>query len=396
MGKFQTIVNNFNIYKVSRKKLRKVNKIKNKKENWNIGFIVQMPEVWDKLDTVYGELAKRDNVDVTLIVVPEYDFQNKHVRTEYGKELSFFKTISDNILFAVNKEKWIDIKDYNFDYIFYQRPYDWYLPVKLQSDYVSQFSKICYISYADFYGKDISLSLPFFLNVSYAFMYSKESCNYLRIKSKLRFLSKYQSFYNAYPIYEEYMNLEQSKKSDKIRVVWTPRWTTDKNLGGSHFFDYKDKILELNNKYENLEVVFRPHPLAFDNYISQGLMTSEDVNKYIDELQENNIILDHNKMIEDTFKDADILISDLSSVITMFYLTGKPVIFCNSPFELNKTFKQVINSLYIANSWQDVEKYIHNIINDNDYLFSKREKLCRKLFKNKKNIPKYIVDTILK
>ncbi len=377
-----------------KKKFKKVNKKPIDKDNIKIAIIAQMPEVWDKLESVYEEMMSRDNISVTFIVVPEYDFNKKQIKNNYGKELDFFKTVSPNYILALNGDEWIDIKDYDFDYVFYQRPYDWYLPENLQSNYVANYSKICYVPYADFQGYDFSLDLPFFHSASYAFMYSDESCDILKNKSRKRLLSKYQSFYNAYPIYEKYQILKTQKNDSRIKIVWTPRWTTDKTLGGSHFFDYKDKILELNKKFNNIELVFRPHPLAFANYISTGLMTSEEVSDYKNKMKENGVLLDENAIVEDTFRDTDILISDVSSVVTLFFLTGKPVIFCDTPRPMNNTFQKVADCLYNAKEWQDIEDYLTELINNNDYNYENRVNVRKKLFSDRDNIAKFIVDTL--
>lgn len=377
-----------------KKKFKIVNKKPIDKTNIKIAIIAQMPEIWDKLESVYKEMMSRDNISVTFIVVPEYDFNKKQINNNYGKELDFFKTVSPNYILALNENEWIDIKDYNFDYVFYQRPYDWYLPEILQSNYVSNYSKICYVPYANFQGYDFSLDLPFFHSVSYAFMYSDESCDILKNKSRKRLLSKYQSFYNAYPIYENYLTLKTQKNDGKVKIVWTPRWTTDETSGGSHFFDYKDKILELNKKFNNIEVVFRPHPLAFANYISTGLMTSEEVSDYKNKMEENGVILDENAIIEDTLRDTDILISDGSSIVTLFFLTGKPVIFCGTRKLMNDTSKQVADTLYNANSWQEIEDFLVELVNNNDYNYENRVNVRKKLFSDRDNIAKFVVDVL--
>ena len=394
--KFKNVLPAIKHQRFSRKQFKNVNKKIINKDNVKVGIIAQMPEVWDKLELIYEEMINRDNFNVSLIVVPEYDFVRKQVKNTYGKELAFFKTVSDNCILAFSDNGWIDLKEFNYDFIFYQRPYDWYLPQKLQSDYVSKFSKRCYVPYAEFQGNDFSLSLPFFYNVSYAFMYSKEACDILRSKSRRRLLSKYQFFYDAYPIYEKYQNMNNEKNNSKVKILWTPRWVTDEASYECHFFDYKDRILDLNIKFENLEVVFRPHPLAFDNYISTGQMTREEVNDYKNKLKQKNVFLDENAIIEDTFRDTDILISDISSIVTLFYLTGKPVIFCASKRTMNDTFKQIVDSLYYATSWQEVESYLTEIINNNDYMYQKRIDLRNKLFNKQNNVAKYIVDILCK
>ena len=78
------------------------------------------------------------------------------------------------------------------------------------------------------------------------------------------------------------------------RILWTPRWTTQERIGGSHFFEYKDLFLEFAEKYgsEELKFAIRPHPLMFDHFVTEGQMTEQDVADYKAQLAAHDIELD--------------------------------------------------------------------------------------------------------
>ena len=43
----------------------------------SVGFIVQMPEIWDKLEPIYESMVDNDRFEVALILAPQYDFKNE-------------------------------------------------------------------------------------------------------------------------------------------------------------------------------------------------------------------------------------------------------------------------------------------------------------------------------
>lgn len=102
-------------------------------------------------------------------------------------------------------------------------------------------------------------------------------------------------------------------------------------------------------------------------------MTRQEVDDYKELLKMNNIITMDKDPINAVLGDADILISDISSVIPSYFMTGRPVIYCKSSLEVNNEFKELLEGIYIANSWEDVETYVSEITAGNDYLKEKRK-----------------------
>ena len=74
-----------------------------------VGFIVQMPAVWDKEVDVYNEMKKRDNIETFLLVVPPYDFANKKFNFSYENNY-FIENYPEAIKAIEPSGKVIDIK----------------------------------------------------------------------------------------------------------------------------------------------------------------------------------------------------------------------------------------------------------------------------------------------
>ena len=167
--------------------------------------------------------------------------------------------------------------------MFYQRLYEHYLPVSLRSAEVSKYTKCCYIPYGYVCVGD-NLDVPyeptFLENIYMFFADNLEGNEYVEKCFKISFhLGRRKVEYYGYPILDK--TGKQYAPNSQFTVLWTPRWATDGELGGSHFFYYYKQIPKLSDRFDNLDVVIRPHPLAFDNYVKQGLMTKEEVSEYI-------------------------------------------------------------------------------------------------------------------
>ena len=78
-------------------------------------------------------------------------------------------------------------------------------------------------------------------------------------------------------------------------------------------------------------------------------------------------------------------------------MTGRPVIYCKSSLEVNNEFKELLEGIYIANSWEDVETYVSEITAGNDYLKEKRKKIINNgLFSIHKNSTAKVLEYLKK
>lgn len=350
--------------------LKKVSKQKHHKDKRiKIGFIVFEPETWDKLDPVYNEFKSHDDIECNIIIVPSYD-QELRLITTYGKELKYFKEINKDAILAYSDNGWIDISQDGYDYIFYQDPYNVHMPETLVSDTVVKFAKICYIPYG-FSGSNIFnegiTNKDFYRNVSFGFTDTKEVFEILTKRYKSNIKNEYQHFFKiGYPSFERFSQVE---KNDEIKtVLWTPRWSYDENVGGSHFLEYKNGFLALAKRHKDLHFVMRPHPMMFKNFIDVGLMKTSEVDDYIRDLNKNNVEISLQNDLYSDFERADVLITDYSSIIPMFFLMNKPIIYCPSQIKLNSEYLYISEGMYISNEWSDVEKNIELLLKNNDVL----------------------------
>lgn len=361
-----------------------------------VGFIVFEPETWDKLDPVYRELKARPGVIAEIVIVPSFD-QELKLTTKYGSELQFFQRIDPDARKACDADgKFLHIAELEYDYVFYQDPYNEHMPRELRSNTAVKYSKICYIPYG-FSGADVfndgNTNRSFFRNVYYGFMDVSSVSEIL----KQRYWKNVRQGIQHFELlgYPTFSGFACEPKAEEIKnVLWTPRWLYDEKKGGSHFVEYKDAFIGLKNKYPHLNLSIRPHPMMFSNFVREGRMTEQEKNSYLERLEKENIHLSHGEDLSKDFGEADLLITDYSSIIPMFHLMRKPIIYCQSGIQLNKEYTEIAEGMYLADNWNDVELYLQELLSGKDALLQQREQSVANLMRTHSGATERIVNAL--
>lgn len=346
-----------------------------------VGFLVQMKEVWDKQAPVYEKLTVDNRFSASLIVVPPYDSRTSVCSSgEYEALLRFLKTKypAADILKAYDKH-WLDLSPIGFDYIFYPRDWENELPPAYRTKEVIKYAKTCYIPYGigGFrYDRQFYLKRSFFLSLYINFCNSKEEAD-LFPENRYK-----HNIFLGLPVIDGSIARQQGNEAGSNTVLWTPRWTFEEMYGGTTFFAYKDKILSLKTKIPDINLILRPHPLTFKNALRLGLMTERDIEDYKNSVREHGASFDTNEMAGDTFRQTGILITDYSSIILEFFLSGKPVIYCaKTNINFSETYKQMIRGCYIAENWEQIETIVQKLRKGEDDLKTVRMNIIENIKK---------------
>lgn len=361
-----------------------------------VAFLCQYIPAWNKSELVYKRLMEDSRFEVFLVCVPSGIKDNELLDPECLENDTYDYYIRHGysaINALVGKNEWFDLKSLNCDYIFYQRPYNSYLPKPYISETVATYSRICILMYAITLTKQVfetTLNKDFFKDVYLYFAETpsaaKENIQNFWLSHKLGL--RKTCFYGM-PALEQLL-MDKEKKSNaweysknSFRVMWTPRWTTSADVGGSNFFVYYQLLLEYAKQNPDVDILIRPHPLAFDNFIRTGEMSVQEVEEYKQKINNaQNVSLDTEKEYHATFWDTSVLVSDISSMVPEYFITGKPLIFCTSDiaWEMTEEMKKVINACYIADSPAEVFKYLEQLKQGNDPMFEIRKKIINEVF----------------
>ena len=359
-----------------------------------VAFIAQMPEVWDKQLVLFESMQSDPRFEPYIVVVPPFDFVNKYVLPSSEKNSSFYidKYGKDCVIALGADADFKEIKDkYDISYVFYDRPYNFYLPRNVQTDYVVKLCKPCMINYCT---SDWAGGFSYYeTGRDTYFWFASNDIEYNVYKDFFKKTAKYNKAINVgYPAFQYYKNAYPPEKT--MKILWTPRWSYDSYIGGSHFMEYIDSFIELFSGDIGYSLVIRPHPMMFDNFILKGIMTQKDIDDLIERCKKANITFDKNRDIHETFKEIDFLVSDYSSILSLYMTTNRPVIYCDSRSDNNEIFDKLVDVMYAAENWEEIEKNIRMLIDGEDPMREKREAVVNELLLKTPNAVEDIKDIL--
>lgn len=371
---------------------------KHGKRKMRVAFLVQSSSVtFDKMQPIYEALRVRDDTEAFIVIYPQNDYEHSEKGIRYFKELYPNDAIYDSC--GV-----MDLKKLRPDYVFYGTPYEERNQfASFGAGEVIQFAKVCHITYGanlahTFIDKLLDRCWRFYGKVYFSFCSAETVKEKMTDKYKESVAFGYQHFeFLGYPILEKFYLMAATKSSAK-RILWTPRWSYNERVGGSHFMNYKDKFIGLRSRYgDAVEITMRPHMNTFKTMEESRLMTKAEIAAYKKALRDNRITLDSSyRDLVETIRNTDIFLADYSSILIELFLTGRPVIYCEFQNAIPlPEYEAMFNAMYIARSWEDVERYLDDLVAGNDSLFEKRQEVAKKIYETHKNATQKIVERMI-
>lgn len=388
-------------------RMMRLKRKKKQNEKLRIVFVCQLEQIWGCLQTVY-EAAKADaEVEPYILAVPEYQDDGSIRKRAY----EYLQKCGYSVIDAYDEAsgRLYDLRRLKPDYVFLPRPYDAYLPKQYQSETLSFYTKVCYLCYGYTSEGDYMLKTCFskyFIGNCYMVFAENESVRkycvrQLPFSSRLGLHKIIKTPFPRFDFAKKYENSEgrawkRSREDVKKRIIWTPRWTLDEKLGGTNFFRYKEFFFEYARTHEDVDFLFRPHPLAFDNFVKVGAMTREEVEDFkLACAEAPNIRLDSDAEYLESFSSADILVSDLSGVVVDFAVTGKPVVFCSNTVEFNAASAKLLDAYYPVHDEKELKETLEMLCSGKDPKRKLRLAIVRRLLgscdgSNGKKVLEYI------
>ena len=366
-------------------------------------FLVQNDFIWDKQSLVYDVLAADEQVEPIIVLFPSYSGTDLSAGRPVGTyEERYWHYFHDRYTDVYDFTNVLDLRILRPDYIFLGLPYEALRPLNgTHAAELARIAKLCYIAYGT-QGTKIFIQwekemADFFSCLSFHFCDSLEEKNAMESAYPDSVAVGLQYFEDlGYPSFEPYLKY-RSEQHTVRRVLWTPRWTTDPVVGGSHFLEYKDLFVDFAEKYrsDQLEFVIRPHPFMFDNFIQRGYMTESEVAAYKEKLNACGITLDDGACTPfEALSRADILLTDFSSLNMPFFLLERPMIYCPNGTEPTEDYKEMLRASYAAEDWAQVESLLENLIRGEDPAAGRRRTIVAAFREKHVGAAKRIVDRL--
>ncbi len=350
------------------------------KRKMRVVFLVHSVNKADKMMQVFDALKARDDVEITLVLHPSADYKHGETVWKY-----FHERYPDEVIYDTSGL--LDLRKLKPDYVFYRTPYEWrrLFPTFSVTD-IMRFAKVCNISYGatlthTFIDRLLDEIPKFYQSLYFMF------CSAPTVKKKIVEHNQssvdmgYQHVeFLGYPVLDE--EPLPMKEHSKKTILWTPRWSYDGRIGGSHFLEYKDNFVGLRARYgDKVNLSMRPHENTFRDLQEKKLISAEEVDAYKKSLKDNDINLYYTTFdLNEQFRLTDILLGDYSSILIVYFLTGRPIIYCEFPNAVPfDEYKEMFDCMYIAHSWADVERYLDDLVAGNDPLFERRQAAVEKI-----------------
>lgn len=376
--------------------LRAQKKLRKKQGPIRVGFVCQFIPVWHKLEALYKLMQADVRFDPIMVCVPSA-IKDDRPDTEGGinDTLVYFRENGyPEAMDAMQEDgSWLDLETLDLDFVFFPRPYNHHMPSAYHSSKVSRYCRICMVLYGmniSVEDADTTLNRDFFRHVSCFFAENTFSLKSNRQQGwLLHLLGLQHSVYYGMPGIESFREAEQLPRpawdfsKNNFRVMWTPRWTTDPELGGSNFFTYYRFLTEYAKTHTDMDFLFRPHPLTIPHFLETGELTQDDADDWLATCQAlPNVSMDTEKGYAATFWGTDVLVTDTSGVIPEYLVTGHPMIFCASNMYLTPVpnTKRMLEGCYIVNNQEELSRCLADLQAGIDPLADARKKMVEELF----------------
>lgn len=159
-------------------------------------------------------------------------------------------------------------------------------------------------------------------------------------------------------------------------------------LNLSNFVPYAQGILELPKKYPDVDFVFRPHPMLFDNLRRYNIWTEGQIQDYLDQLEAiPNIVYSTEGDYMELFVNSDAMIHDCSSFIGEYLFTEHPCCYMYKPeTKMEDVYTPLglrcLEQYYPAHTWDDVIEFIDKVvIAENDPMAGQRHQFTMEVLK---------------
>lgn len=331
-------------------------------EQVRVLFTLQYPEMWNSLRSVYEYMKNDPRFSVCVLAVPKrVGVNSKDVQfCEENAAYDFCVRNGVTVVNAWENNRWQEIRALKPDYIFIQRPYDECMPAQYSQYRLSSHGLLCYIPYGFEFVSGVHLRIEYnqtaLNNLYISFAENQDIYEYCVEQSAQKLRKGTRKVYSVgYPRFDLFRELPAREEGAPVTALWLPRWSTDEANDKSYFFEYFRPLMDFFARNKQLRLIIRPHPLMFTNFVEKGILTPEEVAAYQAEVAEaENVSFDPNVDYMDTFHQSDVLISDFSSLLIEYFLTGKPIIYCGESASFNSIGKRMADGFYHVKDEQEL------------------------------------------
>ncbi|MDO4583199.1 MAG: CDP-glycerol glycerophosphotransferase family protein [Planctomycetia bacterium] len=379
-------------------KEKKIREKMRQKQPVRVGFFVSEPSKWS-CDSLYKALSQHDAFEAVVCVFPQVqrglplkknysskDFSAGSVKIE--NHLSFAESYEENIRFYTERGcsvlRGFDIGHRRYeslsffrdlDIVFLEQPWA-IVPPEIFVLPLSRQSLVCYIPYGfmsaagiENYQYNLDLHNFSWRNFVETDWHKEQYIKYGKRNGENVVALGYPKLdAYAYPTEKPADKIWKSGLNPNVRrVVWAPHWSVaeDMLVLFSLFKGTYREILSYARRTPQVDWLFKPHPLLYQEIIHRGIMSTEETDAYYHEwaqLPNGQVCFDGGYM--DYFKTSDALITDSVSFLIEYLPTRKPILrlLSEKNLGLNDFTNRLVQSYYQAKDMEGIKEFLSQVV----------------------------------
>lgn len=366
-----------------------MNKILEKEpiEKTKILFLPYKASMWDSFESIYETAVKDEGVEVTVMPIPYY---------EKCDEKKILK--NEAAMFKVNTVDYreFDMEKYCADIIYIHNPYD-------DKNKVTQLAKEFYSENIKRYTK-LLVYVPYYISGMYKNEYriiekillpGSQNSDIVICQSEIQkeIYKKYGVDSEKYivlgnPKFDVLVNYIKNNKNEDIRkrMGLKNRKTILLNTSITYFLKKIKWISVYKNFFDkcsikDINIIWRPHPLLEATVKSMRPELYEEFVDFCNEISKlENVYIDKLGTPVESMAVADGLISDYSSLIYQFYVTGKPIYSVDGAIKYRDEGILIFDyyDVYLKSQGMKIDEFVDMIIKGNDEKKHIRDEMNKK------------------
>ncbi len=347
-----------------------------------------MGSLWGKVSPLFRELQGDPRFDVDVIALPFRHSSSGNDDYHDDGVVDFLRReegIEPIVAYDASADRWLDLQLLRPDYIFYSTPYDRQYPQQYRSTITKYFAHLCYVPYYGvliYKGEVEAITHPpeFFSNLDIAFVATEQERHEMLLASGPNGLLNVER--TGAPMLASLLDKRVKttevwsfpEDSTRTRILWTPRWRLQE--GTSHFLEYCDHLLDFVEGRDDIDFVFRPHPLMLDNLVTAGYFTRSELRELVRRFERTaNARIDRLDSYVNTFLTSDVLVTDISSMLVEYFVTGKPIIYTHRTNTFNDLGNRLARGCYWVRNEAELDEAVESIVGGRDRLAPIRQEL---------------------
>lgn len=337
-------------------------------------FVVSCASKW-KTQSLYERFCDSGRFEPLVVLSVESYLLGRNrdaTLAELKSDRGFYESLGDRCAFGIDPET-AEVKPlvgFEPDIVFFQSPGAATMDGHRVKDVMGQ-ALVCYVPYSIETFEMISIhKFPWF----HELLWLQDAPTVADAKYIRRQIPWYVRCGRieglGHTIFDEYAKYPESKLPRSERyVIYAPHFSFPikkwrRYLEISTFLDNGREILVYAQAHPEIKWLFKPHPALRRELIEQGVWTQQEVEDYYKAWERLGATCYEGNYIR-LFRDSAALVTDCSSFLVEYPLTGNPLIRLNNPNTNTKTrpcYMELFASFYNAHSLDEAVGLFDKVI----------------------------------